>query len=210
MAFLTLTRTPLVPGIQSVQDGRPRFAWNGLVSLVVVSAGLFTVPNLTQAEPDAHRETQDCTERSRETTVEVQLQNWPQVDTLARDSIRKCSGVYDKREMAKAYSAIALANNEMGRFTEGLAQANTGISMDYQETSNHLEKVRALLALKKIAEAKEAFRIADEIIHLAIKRNDDELRTPRSEEERQMRTTDRTLNHIQLGILDRYRATLGN
>lgn len=178
--------------------------------MLAVIAAVLTVPALTQAKQKSNQETQDCTERRRETTVEVQLQNWSRVETLARDSIRKCSGVYDNREMAKTYSTVALANNEMGRFTEGLVQANTGISLDDQETSNHLEKVRALLALKKTADAKEAFRIADEVIHLAIKRNDDELRTARSDEERQMLTTDRTLHQIQLGILDRYRATLGN
>jgi hypothetical protein len=151
----------------------------------------------------------ECTEQVRERTAAIGAMDWPQLDRIARRFIQSCTGVYTRQEIANAYGDVASANNAMGRFKEALVQANAGIATHYLETSNHLEKVTALFALLQISEAKESFRVADNIIQLAIERNSAELQKARNDSERNLFQANKVLYESQLRAIDRYRPQLG-
>jgi len=150
----------------------------------------------------------ECIEQVRERTAAIKTEDWPQLERIARRFIQSCDGVYSRQEIANAYGDAATANYEMGRFKEALIQANAGIATHYLETSNHLERVKALFALLQISEAKESFRVTDNLIHLAVERNSEELQTAQSEVERKLFLSIKGLYESQLQALNRYRPQL--
>ena len=137
------------------------------------------------------------------------MRDWILLDTIGRRFIESCSRVYDSADIAKAYGAVAAANNQMGHFKEALDQAEAGIAADYLETTSHLEKVKALFALSSLSEAIEAFKIADDVIHFAIKLNDDQIATAKTDYERELYMEENNAHRMECMILEEYRLLLG-
>lgn len=178
------------------------------VALMTIS--LFSDAFGEEAHPLSLLQRKECTEQIRERTAAIRMRDWPQLDIIARRFIQSCTNVNERHDIAYAYGAVALANYEMGHFDEALAQANTGIATHYLEPSNHLEIVRALVALNKLMDAKEAFRVADHVINLAMARNDADLRNAHFDVEPESYKTNHDLFKADLVILDQYRTQLGN
>lgn len=162
-----------------------------------------------ESSPPSLQEQRECTEQIKERTAAIRMEDWPQLDRIARRFIQSCEGHFDRRDIAYAYGSVASANNEMGRFEEALAQANAGIATYYLEPSNHLEKAKALLALHNMMEAKKAFRIADHVLHLAIERNEQESRNAR-DADKEFYLVHRELYQSELLVLEKYRLLLGD
>lgn len=136
------------------------------------------------------------------------MRDWTLLDRSGRAFIESCTGFYDRSELAKAYGAVASANNELGQYRQALDQAQSGITADYLETSNHLEKVRALFALNRSIEAKEALQVADHVIHVAIKSNDAQMETAHNDHERESYKAESNRQRAQCMVLEEYRVLL--
>ena len=170
-----------------------------LVALTIISPISEVIGE--EPSPSSLQEITECTEQIKERTAALQMRDWPQVDRITRRFIQSCSGVSNRRDIASAYGDVAFANFEMGQFDEALAQANAGIATQYLEPSSHLEKVKALLALNKTTEAKEGFKVADHVFHLAIERNNAKLQTARFDFERESHLVDSDLYKSKLYFL---------
>jgi hypothetical protein len=162
-----------------------------------------------ESSPSSLQDKTECAEQIKERTAAIRMEDWPQLDRIARRFIQSCGGIFGRRDIASAFSSVASANNEMGRFEEALAQANAGIATHYLEPSNHLEKAKALLSLHDMVEAKKAFRIADHVLHLAIEQNEQELRNAR-DADKELHLVHRELYQSEILILEKYRPLLGD
>jgi hypothetical protein len=107
----------------------------------------------------------ECLELFKERVVAFKAEDWQALNTIARRFIDYCPGVYSRRDIATTYGISALSEYEMKRFRDALVQAKAGIAVHYLVPENHLQKVKALVALDNIVEAKEALRVADQIIN---------------------------------------------
>lgn len=150
------------------------------------------------------REMKDCIRQINERTAAIRMGDWAQLDTIARRFIQTCKHVSDRQEIANAYGSVASANFEMGHFEEALSQANAGIATHYLEPTNHVEKVKALYALAKISEGKEAWKRADHVLHLAIEDTRDNLQTSKSDLETEYLRSKASLYQSELAVLDKY------
>lgn len=154
------------------------------------------------------KQRRECATQLQERSFAITMRDWTLLDQSGRAYIESCSALSERADLAKAYGAVASANNEMGQYREALDQAQAGITADYLETSNHLEKVRALFALNRSIEAKEALEDADHVIHLAIKLNDAHMETAHNDHERESYKEESNRHRAQCMVLEEYRVLL--
>lgn len=155
------------------------------------------------------REQKECTELMLERSAATRMEDWTHVDTTSRRFIETCSDAFGRRDVAHAYGSAADANIKMQRFEEALFLANAGIAAHYLEPTSHLVKVMALYAVNKLAEAKQYFKVADHVLHLAIDRNNADLQRSNFDHEREVLLAERELRLSELKLLNKYRPFLG-
>ena len=127
-----------------------------------------------------------CVEQINEQTAALVANDWPQLDRPAKHYIQSCWGAFDAADLSRAFENIATANFEMLRFLDALEAANSCIKTYYANPGCHLQKVRTLIALDRLVEARDSFRIAERLIKHSLSRNESDLHTARDSLEREL------------------------
>lgn len=127
-----------------------------------------------------------CAEKTRERTAALVAEDWPQLERLGKIYVQSCRNVVNADFLSSGFEHIAFANLKMLRFIDALDAANSCIETYYPNPGCHILKVRALIELDRIIEARVAFRIAERLVKHSLSVNERELLTARTPAEREL------------------------
>ncbi|MGA2228214.1 MAG: hypothetical protein ABSH41_27590 [Syntrophobacteraceae bacterium] len=131
-------------------------------------------------------QTQECIEQMKNENAAYAAKDWPQLERIARRVIQSCSGI-DPDIVASAYQNISTACNETNRPKEALDAAVSCIEFSYAYSAGcHIEKIRALMALGRFAEAKASLEIAERLLRQLLSQTELCIRNARSSSEREL------------------------
>ena len=122
---------------------------------------------LAQSEP-RQLSARACIDLMNGRTAALVAEDWDQLEVLATRTLQGCRDVLPAEAMASANFHLAKAALATGRPRDALASAEACISIFYQETDCHIERLEALLALGRYSEAKKEFQIVDRIVRFEV------------------------------------------
>ena len=117
----------------------------------------------------------ECTSQINERTAALVVRDWTQLERLAKRFLQDCKGIIDTELYSSAYSDIAETNLQLSNPKAALAVSEKCIDLFYANSYCHLNKVRAFIKLKRFAEARTEFDIAEKLIGYLIQKTEREL-----------------------------------
>jgi tetratricopeptide (TPR) repeat protein len=156
-----------------------------LISIVFIYCSVSVVVH-AQSSVFSEQAKLTCVEQIKERTAALVANDWPQLDRLAKHYVQSCRGAFDAADLSNAFEDIATANFEMLRFLDALEAANSCIKTYYANPGCHLQKVKTLIALDRLVEARGSFRIAERLIKHSLSQNESDLHTARNSVEREL------------------------
>ena len=147
------------------------------ISLVVAAFwGVVQTHSIAFAQTASKEKAQQCVTQMGEQTAALVARDWPQLERLAKRYLQDCKGVFGSELYSDAYLHIAIANIQLDDSAAALAASETCIDIFYANSGCHVQKVLALIKLKRFAEALTESEIAEKLVDYLIKRNERDLR----------------------------------
>lgn len=147
------------------------------ISLVIIAlGGLIQTHSVVAAQTGSEDNMEHCTNQMNERTAAFVARDWPQLERLAKRYLQDCKGVFDSENYSNAYLDIAIANIQLNNSAAALAASETCIDIFYANSGCHTQKVLALIKVKRFAEARTEFEIAERLVGYLIERNERDLR----------------------------------
>jgi tetratricopeptide (TPR) repeat protein len=161
-------------------------------------------------EEELYAQREKCISLMNERTAAYSAEDWINLERLSRNYISCCKKVHDPRNIANAYGDIACANNELKKYNIALKESNKGIIEYYAETGCHIQKVVALIGLKRLKEAIEELKIAEKLaIHIKEENQRDLNNSNNSEQDNELYRSRDNLYDAQLGHIKALKDNLG-
>ena len=181
--------------------------------LRIIVYALFTAATMFNCCTSVAASTHEVSERTKlacvsqmdERTAALTARDWPQLERLAKRYIQSCRDAFDASNVSDAYEDIADAMLGMHHSKEALSAADACISNYYANPSCHVDKVLALLALKRLSAANDAFIIADRLSSHALAQNESDLANATSSSEKASFTARKHKYESQRELLDALR-----
>jgi hypothetical protein len=105
-----------------------------------------------------------CVEQIDGRTAAIVARDWVQLEKVSARFAEQCADVFGIEELSRAHEDVATARNRLGNSRRALLAINACHATYYANTGCHVEKVEALLALKRQREAESAFDKAERLI----------------------------------------------
>jgi hypothetical protein len=151
---------------------------------------------------------EQCTTQMNERAAALVAQDWPQLERLAKRYLQDCKGVFDSENYSTAYEEIAMANLQLNNPAATLVASEKCIDIFYANSGCHVNKVQALIKLKRFAEARTEFGIAERLVGYLIESNEKDLHVASHPVYKKLYSSkDRNLR-AQKSLLDRIRPHL--
>lgn len=113
-----------------------------------------------------------CVTLIKEQTAALVARDWSQLERLAKQYLQDCKEVHDSEAYSGGYEHLAIANMYLGNEVAALAMSEKCINIFYGNSGCHVEKVQALIKLKRISEARDALEIAERLVAHLIDNNE--------------------------------------
>ncbi len=101
--------------------------------------------------------------------------DYPELDRIAKQYLKDCKDVSDSEEYSMAYLDLAIANMALNDSAAALAASQRCIDVFYSNAFCHVYKTWALINLKRSAEARTEFEIAEKLIVSLLEKNEKDL-----------------------------------
>lgn len=150
--------------------------WIPIFLIIAVFWGSIQIPPVAVAQTRLKEKKGQCLTQWQGQSLALGALDWPQLERLGKKYLQDCKGVLDSEFESAVWEHIAIANNELNNPANGLSASETCIGIFYANSSCHIQKVRALIKLKRFAEARTEFEITERLVVQLIEWNAKSLR----------------------------------
>ncbi len=159
-----------------------------LKALVVLalSCAVMSVAWSAAESKDATLQKQRCIEQINQRTAALVAEDWSVLERLAQQYAKTCKSVFDNDDHSKAYEHIAIANVRMNNGKKALAASDRCINIAFSNSGCHLQKVEALIQLKRHSEAKALLERTEKLVQHRISITERDLRDARAPLEKEL------------------------
>ena len=102
------------------------------------------------------------------------------MERLAERYAKTCKNVFDEEDYSSAYAEIAIANVNLSNAKKALVASDSCIGISYSNSVCHLQKIEALIQLKRLADARSSLDKAERLIKHLMELNERDQRDART------------------------------
>jgi len=121
-----------------------------------------------------------CIAQINQRTAALVSQDWSELERLAERYAKTCKNVFDEEDYSSAYEQIAIANVKLSNAKKALAASDSCIGISYSNSGCHLQKIEALIQLKRLADARSSLDKAERLIKHLMELNERDQRDART------------------------------
>lgn len=127
-----------------------------------------------------------CIAQINQRTAALVSQDWSELERLAERYAKTCKNIFDEEDYSSAYEQIAIANVWLNNAKKALAASDSCIGISYSNSGCHLQKIEALIQLKRLADARASLDKAEKLIKHLMGLNERDLRDARTELDKEL------------------------
>ena len=186
----TIALSCLGPGFcfnEKISRASPtRIMQHNIIKLIALTATISfcNFPAFAQFAQFAQKESleikqkRQCIDLVNQQTAAFVAEDWEQLNRIAMKFINSCKEVYTARDLASGYSSQATALNRLGRPREALIAADSCIGIYYPDPTCHLERVYALIGLKRFSQVRGALGVTERLAKHNLETAENNLNSP--------------------------------
>ena len=140
------------------------------------------------AEEGSRAKQKACISQINQRTAALVSEDWSELERLAERYVKTCKNAFDDDDYdsSSAYEQIAIANVKLNNIIKALAASESCISTFYSNSGCHLQRIEALIRLKRLTEARASLDKTEKLIKHLIELADRDIRDARSELEKEL------------------------
>ena len=140
-----------------------------------------------------------CIGAINQRTAAFVAEDWAALEKRANAYLTTCNGAFGDQNLSEAIEQLAISNIALNRPSDGLNQAQLCIETYYSNSSCHVQKVIALIALRRTDEARRSLVGAIKLILHNIESTERELVRPLDALDRELLESNLKMFNAQLG-----------
>jgi tetratricopeptide (TPR) repeat protein len=121
-----------------------------------------------------------CIAQIKQRTAALVAQDWSALERLAERYAKICKNVFGEEDHSSAYEQMAIANVRLNNAKKALSASDSCINISYSNSGCHLQKIEALIMLKRLPDARATLDKAERLIRHLIDLNERDLRDART------------------------------
>lgn len=150
-----------------------------LIFFLLAHAMISTAWSADSSEESAAQK-KTCIAQINQRTAALVSQDWSELERLAERYAKTCKNVFDQEDYSSAYEQIAIANVKLSNAKKALAASDSCIGISYSNSGCHLQKIEALVQLKRLTDARASLDKAERLIKHLMELNERDLRDART------------------------------
>jgi len=182
------------------------------ISIFLVIAALLWSTKLNNsvavAQADSQDKKRECITLLEEQTAALTAEDWTHLEKLAKRYLQDCKEVSDSENYSFAHESIAIANIRLNNPAAALEASKTCIDVYYTNVGCHVTKIRALINLQRVSDARASFEIAERLVAHVIEINERDLHETSDPLEKKVYAAKEHYLNAQKGLLDSIRPLL--
>lgn len=151
--------------------------WTSIFLIIAALLGSMKLnDSVALAQSDSQDKKRECLTLLEERTAATDAKDWKQLEKLAKRYLQNCKGVDDSEWYSTGYENLGAANIQLNNAMAALTASETCIDIYYRNAGCHINKVQALIKLKRLSEARNSIEIAERLLAHVTDKNERDLR----------------------------------